>query len=96
MKRSPTLSIKDALYDLWDNNPQLYEGLLEIRAKKFLEYELIKMPNQISSVDIRDGVITIFVRSSNVRNHILMEKDLIVECVNEAVGVSLIRDLIVR
>ena len=96
MRRSKTITIAEAVKDY------LREMNLD---KKLAETDLLNswedivrkaISSRTSKVYIKDQVLFVHLRSSVVRNELLMVRDALMEKINEKAGRMLIKDIVLR
>ncbi len=96
MRRSKTISLAEAIKD--------YIGEMNL-GKKLSEVDIINSWEEIvgkaiasrtSKIYIRDGVLFVHLKSSVVRNELLMLREALREKLNEKAGSEIIKDIVLR
>lgn len=93
MKRIEPVLISDAINQLWDNNPDFHEKILEVKAKNICENYFKAIMRYIDKIEITDSILRIYVSSPNMRQYIMIDRDVIIDNINESLGICLIRDI---
>lgn len=93
MKRIEPTLISDAITQLYENNPDFHEKILEVKAKGICENYFKDIMRYICKIEITDSVLRIYVNSPNMRQYIMIDRDLIIDNINESLGVCLIREV---
>lgn len=93
MKKIDPLLMSDVISQICDNNPDFHEKLLEVKAKNFCKDYFKNIGKYIDSIEIKDSVLRLRVNSSNMKQYIIIDKNNIIDNINEYVGVCLIRDI---
>lgn len=93
MKRDETLALGDLVHQMLQEEPEMHERLLEIRAQQAIPSILGGLMRSVGRVEIRDGVLTMQVLSAGVKHALTMERNAFVRRINDAVGAELIRDI---
>ncbi len=96
MKRSPILSMNDAIREYFEENPDLHEKILERKAKILIDKHFENLKKYIDALFVKDGTIYIRVNSANMRNYLITEKEEIIRTINQQIGVYLISNMIIN
>lgn len=93
MQKSHTLRLGQYLGRLWDEEPDMHEHILEQRALELLPRLLGPAMTHILRYSIQDGTLSLQPRSAIARQVISMQRTDLIQRINEAVGVELVREL---
>lgn len=93
MKRSETISLYQAFRDLMEEEPELYEHMLEEQALELLPKIFGSLYKYISEPSIKDAVLYLRTYSAAVKQGLLIDKMALVRRINDELGVELLRDL---
>lgn len=96
MKRSPILSMNDAIRDFFEENPDIHEKILERKAKLLVDKHFENLKKYIDAIFIKEGTIYMRVNSPNMRNYLLTEKEEIIRSINKEIGVYLISNIVIH
>ncbi|NPA37226.1 MAG: DUF721 domain-containing protein [Chlorobi bacterium] len=95
-RRNTALPIKDILGEILDNGP-LKKGISESRAVSYWEQVMGKPVARVTTnIYFRNGTLFVSINSSVVRSELVMLKNKIIARMNEAIGYSVIRDIVFR
>lgn len=95
MKRSQTYSFGEAIRELFSEDADLHEGVLEQRALNELANVLGPVMRYVTSSKISDGVLTLRVSSPAVKQGILLDRMTLIRRLNDAIDAELLRELVV-
>ena len=96
MKRSPILSMEEAIRNFFEENPDFHEKIVERKAMLIVEKYFDSLKKYISSIFIKEGTLYIRVNTSNMRNYILIEREQIIEHINKELGIYLLSELVIN
>ncbi|WP_455109843.1 DciA family protein [Porphyromonas sp.] len=91
MRRSETLSLQAALAQLWDEDPELYEHMLERQLLDQLPTLLGVLGRYLQKASIDDGVLRLKMTSAAARQELNMRLNPLREQLNRAVRAELVR-----
>jgi len=91
MRRSETLSLQAALAQLWDEDPELYEHMLERQLLDQLPTLLGVLGRYLQKASIDDGVLRLKMTSAAARQELNMRLNSLREQLNRAVRAELVR-----
>lgn len=96
MRRSKTISLADAISD-YIREMNLGEKLNEVSIINSWEEIVGKaISSRTSKIYIKDHVLYVHLRSSVVRNELLMLRQALKEKINGKIGQELIKDIVLR
>ncbi len=96
MRRSRTISLAEAMQD-YIKEMKLGRGLSEISVIGSWEETVGRaIASRTSKVYIKEGVLIVHLKSSIVRNELLMIKEALREKLNEKAGAQVIRDIVFK
>lgn len=96
MRRSKTIPLSEAVQD-YINQMNLGEKLREVGIIESWEDTVGKaIAARTSKVRIKDGVLYVFLKSSVVRNELMMLREAIREKLNEKAGSEVIKEIILK
>lgn len=96
MKRSETMSLKEAFASFLDEEPDFHERLVEQQAQSLLPEIFGPLWAKIRHAELSAGVLILHVYSASVKQGVLLGKQSLIERINMAVGVEIIRDIQLR
>jgi hypothetical protein len=97
MKRKNTQMIGEILRDIFEENTELYEKILEIRIKRAWGMVLGDMVLQYTrNLYIKDKVLHVSLTSSVLRNELTLCRERLVKSLNEYAKAQVIKDIIIR
>jgi hypothetical protein len=96
MRRSKTISLADAIQD-YIKEMNLGDKLREISVLDSFETIIGKaISSRISRVYIKEGVLYIYLKSSIVRNELMMIREVLKEKLNEKAGSEVIKEIVLK
>ena len=96
MRRSRTISLAEAMQD-YIKEMNLGDKLREVGIVESWESTVGKaIASRTSKVYIKDGILYVHLKSSIVRNELLMIREALREKLNENAGSEIIRDIVFR
>ncbi len=96
MRRSKTVSLAEAIND-YIREMNLGDKLREVSIIDSWEKVVGKaIASRTAKVSIRDGILTVYLNSSVVRNELLMIKEALRERINESAGAEVIKDIVLK
>ena len=96
MRRSKTISLAEALQD-YIREMKLGDKLREVGIIESWESTVGKaIASRTTRVYIKDGILYVHLRSSIVRNELLMIREALREKLNERAGAEVIRDIVFK
>lgn len=97
MKRTNTQKIGEAFREFFQENPVLYQRMMEIRIRRAWSEVLGNtIMTYTKNVYVKDGVLHVTLTSSVLRNELMFSRDRLVKSLNDYAGSSVIRDIIFR
>lgn len=93
MKRTETITLGQALRDMFAEETELHERMLEQKALAALPNALGPVARYIRSMKIKDGVLYLSADSPAVRNALNIERATLIRKINTLVGAELIQEL---
>ena len=97
MKRTKTLHISSLLHDFYQENPQLWQKILEIRIRRgwgeILGHTIMQ---STQNLHIKNHVLYVFLNSSVLRNELLLNRKRLLQKLNEFAGADVIREIVIR
>ena len=91
MKRSETINFREALANLWDEDPEMHEQLLEHRALDHLPILLGSLSRWVGETRIDDGVLRIRTISPIARQELNLRLNTLRQQLNSHLQAELIR-----
>lgn len=91
MKRSETLDFRQALSNLWDEDPDMYEQLLVHRALEYLPVLLDKLHQWVREARIDEGVLRIRTSSPIARQELNLQLNTLRQQLNTYLHAELVR-----
>lgn len=89
--------IGEVLRDIFEENTEMYEKILEIRIKRAWGVVLGDMVLQYTrNVYVKDRVLYVSLTSSVLRNELLLCRERLVKSLNEYARSEAIRDIVIR
>lgn len=96
MRRSKTISLAEAIND-YINEMKIGGKLQEINIIDSWEKIVGKaISSRTSRVTIKNGVLTVYLKSSVVKSELMMIREAIKEKINREVGSDLIKEIVLR
>jgi len=96
MRRSKTISLAEALQD-YIREMKLGDKLREVGILDSWESTVGRaIASRTTRVYIKDGILYVHLKSSIVRNELLMIKEALREKLNEKAGAEVIRDIVFK
>lgn len=97
MKRKNAQMIGEVLRDIFEENTEMYEKILEIRVKRAWGVVLGDMVLQYTrNLYVKDRVLYVSLTSSVLRSELLLCREKLVKSLNEYARSEAIRDIIIR
>ncbi|HQG36760.1 MAG TPA: DUF721 domain-containing protein [Bacteroidales bacterium] len=96
MRRSKTISIAEAMND-YISEMKIGSKLKEIEISDSWEKIAGKaIASRTSKVSIKDGVLTVYIKSSVVKNELMMMREALREKINKEGGSEIIKEIILK
>ncbi len=96
MRRKNTQALSDIIKEVMKQQ-HLNKGMLENRAVHYWEKVLGPSVARVTHrIYIRNGVLYVEMTSSVLRNELMMWKDKIINNLNQAIGDTIVRDIVFR
>jgi predicted nucleic acid-binding Zn ribbon protein len=96
MRRSKTISLAEAMQD-YIKEMKLGDKLREVGILDSWENTVGKaIASRTTKVYIRDGVLYVYLKSSIVRNELMMIREALREKLNERAGAEVIKDIVFK
>lgn len=97
MKRKNAQTIGEVLNDFFKSNTALYEKIMDTRIERAWEVVLGPMVMKYTrNVYVRGHVLYVSLSSSVLRNELTLCRERLIKSLNEHVGATVIRDIIIR
>lgn len=97
MKRKNSQMIGEVLRDIFEENTEMYEKILEIRIKRAWGVVLGDMVLQYTrSLYVKDKVLYVSLTSSVLRNELTLCRERLVKSLNEYARSTAIHDIVIR
>lgn len=97
MKRKNTQMIGEVLRDIFEENTELYEKILEIRIKRAWGVVLGDMVLQYTrNLYVKDKVLYVSLTSSVLRNELTLCRERLVKSLNEYARSTVITGIVIR
>lgn len=97
MRRSKPIRIGDLWSGFVDESPQLTRGLCEARIPEVWPRIVgVPMASLTSSLEIKNGILTVCVSSSAARHELFMQREQIRTRLNTELGLAVVRTVIVK
>lgn len=91
MRRSETLSLRQALGQLWDEDPELYERLLEQQLLDQLPEQLGTLARYLQEARIDEGILRLRMTSAIARQELNLRLEPLRQQLNATLHVELVR-----
>lgn len=87
-------NIATLLVDFINQSPKVREGLTDVRVEETFRREMGEIINKYtSSINFKNGILTLRVVSAPLRNELRHSKHIVVKRMNEALGVEIIKEV---
>ncbi|WP_085535221.1 DUF721 domain-containing protein [Massilibacteroides vaginae] len=97
MQRKNTQMIGEVLRDIFEENTELYEKILEIRIKRAWGVVLGDMVLQYTrNLYVKDQVLYVSLTSSVLRNELTLCRDRLVKSLNDYARSAVIKEIVIR
>lgn len=97
MLRKNTQMIGEVLRDIFEENTEMYEKILEIRAKRAWGVVLGDMVLQYTrNLYVKDKVLHVSLTSSVLRNELMLCRERLVKSINDYARSTVITDIVIR
>ncbi len=97
MKRKNTQAIGEVLRDIFEENTELYEKILEIRIQRAWGEVLGSMVLQYTrNIYVKDRILHVSLSSSVLRNELTLCRERLVKSLNDYARASVIDDIVIR
>lgn len=97
MKRKNTQMIGEVLRDIFEENTEMYEKILEIRVKRAWGAVLGDMVLKYTrNLYVKDKVLYVSLTSSVLRNELTLCRERLVKSLNEYARSTVIREIVIR
>jgi hypothetical protein len=96
LRRSKTISLAEAMQD-YIREMNLGDKLLEVGVIESWESIVGKaIASRTSKIYIRDGILFVHLKSSIVRNELMMLREALREKLNNQAGIELIKEIVLK
>ncbi len=96
MRRSKTISLAEAMKD-YISEMKIENKLKEIEIIDSWEKIAGKaIASRTSKVSLKDGILTVYVKSSVVKNELMMIREAMKEKINKEAGSEIIKEIILK
>lgn len=97
MRRTNVQPIGEILRDFFEDNPEIYEKIMEVRIERTWPKILGPMAQQyISLMYVRDRILYAYMKSAVLRTELLYCKDKLRDSINKELGSGYLFDLVIR
>ncbi len=97
MKRTNVQPIGEILRDFFEDNPEFYEKIMEVRIKRTWSKILGPMVKQYTNhMYVRDRILYAYMNSSVFRTELLCYKDKLRNSINKELGSGYLFDVVIR
>ena len=97
MRRTNVQPIGEILRDFFEDNPEIYEKIMEVRIERTWPKILGPMAQQYTSLMyVRDRILYVYMKSAVLRTELLYCKDKLRDSINEELGSGYLFDLVIR
>lgn len=97
MRRSNAQPIGEVLRDIFEDNTEIFEKIMEVRIQRAWKKLLGPMAMQYTrNMYVRDRVLYVYMTSAVLRSELLLCKDKLIENLNAEVGSFFLFDLVIR
>jgi Protein of unknown function (DUF721). len=97
MKRKNTQMIGEVLRDIFEENTEMYEKILEIRVKRAWGVVLGDMVLQYTrNLYVKDKVLYVSLTSSVLRNELTLCRERLIKSLNDYARSTVIREIVIR
>lgn len=97
MRRSEPIRFGDAWGEFLRNSPNIARKIAEAKAvQKWPEVMGDTVASFTRNIELKNGVLTVYITSSVLRNELFMQRATIKDTVNQAVGQKVVNVVIVR
>ena len=94
MRRTNVQPIGEILRDFFEDNPEIYEKIMEVRIERTI---LGPMAQQYTSLMyVRDRILYVYMKSAVLRTELLYCKDKLRDSINKELGSGYLFDLVIR
>lgn len=93
MKRNETIVLGDVMRQYFDEEPDLHEHLLEMRALELLPHVLGSLYKYVGRASVCDAILTLQVFSASMKHSLHEQRGLLLERLNKELGVELLREV---
>lgn len=97
MKRKNTQSIGEVLRDIFEDNTEVYEKIMEVRITRV--WRKLLGPNAcyyLRNIYVKDRILYVYLNSAVLRNELLLCKDQLKASINREIGNQFLFDLVIR
>lgn len=97
MKKTNAQSIGEVLRNFFEDNTEIYENMMDARARRAWNNVLGAMATQYTrSIFVKDHILHVNISSSVLRNELLLSKEMLINKLNGEIGSTFITDIIIR
>lgn len=97
MRRTNVQTLGEILRDFFEDNPEIYEKIMEARIERTWPKVLGPMVQQYTShMYIRDRILYVYMKSAVLRSELLLCKDKLKDSINKELGSGYLFDLVIR
>lgn len=97
MRRTNVQPIGEILRDFFEDNPEIYEKIMEVRIERTWPKILGPMAQQYTSLMyVCDRILYVYMKSAVLRTGLLYCKDKLRDSINKELGSGYLFDLVIR
>ena len=97
MRRTNVQPIGEILRDFFEDNPEIYEKIMEVRIERTWPKILGPMAQQYTSLMyVCDRILYVYMKSAVLRTELLYRKDKLRDSINKELGSGYLFDLVIR
>lgn len=90
-------NLKDLLKQVVHENAKLEKGIGTVKLEKAWAKQMDGMiNNHTSKMYFRNGILTVYINSSTLRNQLQMNKSKVIGLLNEECGLELVKEVVFR
>ena len=97
MRRLNTQSIGEVIREIFEDNTEIYEKIMDVRIQRAWQKLLGPMVMQyMRNMYVKDRILYVYMNSAVLRSELLLCKDKLLKSLNGEVGSAFLFDLIIR
>lgn len=93
MRRKKIASIGSLIHEWIDQDPEVQEHLMEVRAVEWFRNRYAALEQYITECYVRNGIMYISTGSAMVKKELEYQKRTLVAAINQELGYHLLKDL---